>query len=562
MKAELILAKANLMKKKASAILIFLIILLSALILSTAMGMMQMMSKPFENMFERQNGSHVYMYYDQTLNKGRDIVDFWKSQQDVKSVNVLNAYIISGYPYSKGQKLGTQLIITEMPDEGLAQDKIVQVEGNASAVPGENEVWIPTAFAYANQIKIGDYLELPTLSGAENYRVGAIVVDPLYSSSMMNPLRVWVRSGEIEQSFKKANPVRFIGLRYKNYSATLEAAAWKQFEDAMGGPFVGLKTPYETTAFAATFTYKILSVILLAFAGIIVIIGFVIIFYTLSSSILADYTTIGVMKAQGFSSYNLSAVYILQFFLLSLFAVPLGILISYPVQQMFLASLIRTLGITLLAKTNLLSGAVAFMIIIITVLAAAYISSLKASRIKPIHALRYGAPERKYAKQQIPLSCLRDLPVNFMLGIRDIFSEKKQSAFILIITLFTGLIFAFSISSSSSMNKAFGSMELFGVDNSELSVVNSHRVQGIQDQDILKILHEQPEIEKVTPMLFLLNSSFYVQDIKANKNVVGNAFDADMDSIGLKVMAGRNPVDQNEIALSYGLATKMHIKPG
>ncbi len=557
MRAVLKVCFANIKRKKTQKILIAITILLASLVFSLGAAILTMIDKPFENMYKELKASHTLLFFDTAYNNNKDIAGFWNSQKGVESTLIAPANFMQGNAYHNDKKVDISFFIAEVTEGNKRQDILKVVEGEKKSSPEQYEVWIPTTFANENKVNLGDIIELPTLEGSKDYKVTAIVIDPQYSAPQHNPVRVWVKSGELKRMFTKNSTGYVIGIRYNEYNEKDEIKMWNDFEKYLGQSFTGYKLAYEDIVSKYTSVEESIGAILLVLSIIIIIVCFIMIYFAISNSILSEYTTIGILKAQGFSSFNIIFNYVLQYLLLGLIAIPLGTILCIPLVDVLTESLTNALGMTKGNTSFWESIVLTFVILITFIFVVSFMASLKTAKIKPSQAIRYGAPANKSIKKAgISLSSLKIFSVPLMVAIKDTFSQKRQTLFLFITLCITSVILVFTFISIATMEYAFEDPNYMGMDNSDLTVVNSYKTDTTDDEIYKKLLKED-KIEYAIPMNYLMNSSIYIKEDDISKNIVGNAYDGDMGLLGINNSEGKNPSNSDEISISYKLAQRL-----
>src|SRR5690606_31015550 len=169
---------------------------------------------------------------------------------------------------------------------------------------------------------------IPTSQGIRTLTVTGIVVDPHYSSGFVNPERAWIGPGELAFIFPASSLSNYtIGIRLK--SPDEFAAMWSAFNESLGGGFSGSVLSYDKVVSSYSFMVRMLGMLLLAFAAVSLLVALFIISSTISSEILSNYRTFGILKSLGYTPGTVVSLFQVQFLVLSLVAIPLGIFGSY-----------------------------------------------------------------------------------------------------------------------------------------------------------------------------------------------------------------------------------------
>ncbi|MFZ5354596.1 MAG: ABC transporter permease [Bacillota bacterium] len=549
-------------KKRLQTTLIFFTVAVSALLFSTAIGLMNNIQKPFEALFTSLNASHTLLIYDTTLYAEKDINEWWRKQPQVEGVSLTKVMYLKGDPYVNGQKQNLQLFVAETNDFDRTQDKLKIIEGTTVEKPGKGEIWLTTAYAYGNNLKIGDIIKLPAKDGLKVFKLTAIVVDAHYSSGSTNPTRAWVGSGEIKRNFG-ASATEMLGIKFREYSPKLEADMFRSFEKYLENAFVGSKIEYSGMKFGYMFFYQLLGAIMLSISCIIISVGLLVIVFTISNAILSDYAKIGILKSQGFSSWNIISMNILKYAFISIISIPLGAIGSGIMLNLLLGQLNKKIGNIAEASSSLLPGLITFAVLTLIIAAVVLISSYKVVAIKPVAALRLGVPVKSSKfRKSINQSIGAKLPVNLLIGLREIVSDKRHFVFIAAAVAVTVLVLVSTANIQDSMFHVGDNMSFWGFEDSDLIVKNSNNVPGFSDEDLLSKLNTVKEIENVVIAQYIIDSSVYFKDEDIYRNIVGIAYKGDMTSIGLINLEGKNPANDMEVTIGKVLSDKLNKSIG
>ena len=173
LKSIIKMAFANLKRKKLQSLLIGIIIMASALIFTTSLGILASMNSPFEQMYKKLNASHLLLVFDKNMHNPEDIASWWKNQKEVESVSSITSCVEVDNPLKDNKKVETQFFMAEMTPSVAVQDKLLVVDGAKKTSPGQNEIWIPTALAYSQNLKVGDELDIPLPDGKKQLTISA-----------------------------------------------------------------------------------------------------------------------------------------------------------------------------------------------------------------------------------------------------------------------------------------------------------------------------------------------------------------------------------------------------
>jgi len=445
MKSVLMMVSANVRKRKAQSLLILSTIMMASFLLTTAVGVLDNLNSPFEQMYEGQNGSHITMQLPPGFHDPDQIVGWWETQDNVLGVQRFPYLLVNDkIGHNDVTKSMGGLMITEHPGLALTQDRLVIVDGVEKSGPDVGEVWVPTGYAYAWGIEVNDVLEITINGVGQAMSVSAIVVDPQFSIGMMNPIRVWVKEGTLALSKDSPDKGLLIAVRLSDHLQ--QYLLWPDFEAALGTPFLGFLFDYAFIGYSYSMVESIIGAIMLLFSGIIILVSVCVIYFTISNAIITDFKTIGILKTQGFSAVQVKKLYVLQYMLLALVAIPLGILTSSPVTGAVLSQMVRSLGLSRLDASLTLPATVTVVTIGAVVLAATHVSARRAGLIKPADAIRNKPPASKgVGNRHLGLTRISVLPVSLLLALKSTQSEKRHSILMVAATAIMAFVVVFSV---------------------------------------------------------------------------------------------------------------------
>jgi putative ABC transport system permease protein len=149
---------------------------------------------------------------------------------------------------------------------------------------------------------------------------------------------------------------------------------------------------------------------------------------TISGNIFSDYKLIGVLKAHGLTPRNIITIFIIQYLLLSIVFIPLGLLGSFFIIKALFASLVKSIGMTDLDFNLLVPFVGASISMLAVTLLVSWYCGRKAGKIKPAKAIRDGAPVKEDTNQKPPGFLTKSswsLPA--LLGIHFLFTNRRRS---------------------------------------------------------------------------------------------------------------------------------------
>ena len=549
------MAYKNIKKKKLQNFLIAMIIGVSALVLSTGIGLLKSFDAPAEKMLKETNASHNVLYFAEGLYSIEEVKAWLLNHPNIEGITHAKAYNLNTKITIHNKKVDKSLRIGERPAGRVVQDKLLIVDGEKKDVPDAGEIWVPTSLAYSYNIKVGDQIRLPTKNGEKAVKVAAIVVDPVSSSSLIGTISLWVRGGEIENIFDTKYNTELVGLKLKDL--TKEEETWKDFESFLKVPFGGYRFRYEDLKSCYNAFIKISGALLIGFSFIVIVCAIFIIAFTISNSILGDYKTIGILKSQGFNSKQIRYVYELQFLILSIISIPFGIGLGYLSIKVIMSGLLKSLGINSINTSMVLPSIITYGVIFFVIICTTFLSSKKTIKIKPAEALKSVSSESVRVKSSgFNLMKGKRFTLPLSLAIKQMSNYKRQGTFIAITLFLVTFVFTSTVNSYNSLLKLGSNMAYFGFDTSEVTFQFPQDLDKDLKDKTLNEIKRDSRVKNVVPWSWFISA--YKTERGSTKVIEILAYDGDMDSIGIMNLKGRNPITLDEVSLAANTSKDMN----
>ena len=548
MKSVFLITWANIKRRKVQTLLVGICIALAALLFSTVIGMSLGMQRPFDNLYEKLKASHIVMNYNIDLHDPSDIADWFNAQEEVVSVGLPKPRkFIRKFPQYNGEELLNFPFLTEFHGNSLENDRLDILEGNASEFPLPGEIWIPNHWLKGTALALGDTIKFPTDNGLFPLTVSAIVVDAHHANGLINPAPAWIGPGTLSMLFpvKELTQVT-MGVRLKDPAQA--DTVWARFNQEYA--YRGFSLLYKDYKSYFQILYQITGGILLIFVIFGIIVTLIVTSSVVSSSIRSDYKMIGMLKTQGFTKRNVISVYVIQFLLITCLAVPIGLIGGYFTTRLVFKSLITAIGSVNFDIGLFIPSIWTFLAFLIGILLISYRSSLQATHIQPVTAIRNnGPPQKSYGDSSFGIAKLgpRSNVVSF-LSLRFLLSNIRRAVLLFIGLTFVIFVQLLYVNGSSSLSGLNTNRPAWGFNYCDVSV----RQLGPQlpnQEDFLKEDLEDDYRVKDVVKVGVYSASLPASENQAPKTIEGIIYDDELEKVGLQVIEGRHPVFEDELSL-------------
>lgn len=561
MKSIVLIALANIKRRKLQSLLTASSITLGALLLATTLSLINSMHKPFDHLFEQLKASHLLLFYDHRQEEAEALIQWFEKQAEVRSVSVEAPYYrLEEAMIFKGKEIDLRAQLTERLPGNLNQDQVLILKGEKKMQPALGEIWIPNHLASAYNIHIGDTIGIPIRDGLFPLAVSATVVDPHYASPLFNPTRVWLAPGSLPffLPISQLNG-RMLGVRLKSPNDV--DPVWSRFNQ--NRVFEGRVLKYHLFKSVFLSFYQIISLVLLVFSVLAVFVAAFILHAALSGAIASDHSLIGVYKTLGFTPGDIIAIYLFQYLLLAVLSLPLGLLGSYLLTNAILDSLIQSIGLVNLSFSFFFPFAFTTGLFLILTALSSFLGSLKTRKIKPLAAIRLDPVGDASLKRPFPhLLTYRGISIPAFIGLRMLFANAKRLFYTAFSLLFTIFILVFSINISHSFTSLKNNKPAWGLEDSDLQVrLNKKIALPLEHESFLAMLQKEKAIETVVSYGYCAGTVSNPGG-SAPHNLIGKVYADSLAKIGLGTLSGQNPWKENDIALCLLTAKELGKQVG
>jgi len=555
MKSTLLIIKESLKKRKKQYIFLSLTLFLTTLLLTVAMNLLQVSARPFDDNFEKLKASHLLLFFDAEAESYQQIANWYQQQPEVLEVSKPVPYMLfdEGFIHD-----GKQIKVTAHLTEYIyheEQDNLTILHPDAMDAPRYNEVWLPYHFSANYGLEVGDTLQFRFVSGSFDFVISSFVVDPHFLSGLLNPTRIFMAPGAmaIFQPLENLSNM-MVGIRM--HEPRHAGSVYSKFLSEVD--FSGTKLEYQLFKSAFNGIFSLFSAVLMILSIMIFAIALLVLNGTLSGQIFADYKQIGIMKALGFTPAGIRNTYLLKLSLLSIVAIPLGIVVAYFSILLIIGYMNSSSGLNYQPNSLFLSHIFPGFIIAGLTLLVTLLTTSKAGKISAVQAIQKGTMMGSNTKSPVSY---RRLSSEIIMGLQFIVGRPVSC----LILCFSFAVFSFMI------------LFVFGVGTS-LEQVKSHKPDwGFVDADLQISLDKgvfmpldksdflnlfsafEWQVNNVIPYSFAnlkIISGVEIMEVR------GRIYDIDLKETGFQNLSGAHPNQAEDIALCIGTARMAHVEVG
>ncbi|WP_148346945.1 ABC transporter permease [Robertmurraya massiliosenegalensis] len=546
------LAMANIRKSKSATASLFIFIVVAALLLNIGLMVITQLSPFFDNKVEQLKDPHVSIMIDQA-SYNSSYEDYFMNYSGVTETEIEEIVIMDLAKFNfNHSKLTSSVALFNADSERMIGPLELIEKLNQ---PSDHDIYVPYSFKTNGGYKLGDHFTITYHDTDFQYRIAGFLETTVMGTTSIGVMKFMLPETSFqtltEKVSEQANGMAIsVLMEDKTQSSQLLNDFTKKFPQSV----IGETTSYimgldiELVKNVNTLTINIIATILVAFAAIIVLISLIVIRFRVSNSIEDGMENIGVLKAIGYTSWQILSSIILQFIVIVLCASTVGIILSY-VFMPYIGGVISSLsGLVWIQKFDIFINVISTSFVIFCVVMVTLLSAFRIRKILPVAALRGGIQTHSFRKNYFPLDKVKR-GLHSLLAMKAMVVNAKQNMMILIIV--SALTFAAIFSTVLYYNIASDKtafVNLFGAEPGNVMIV----VKSDADtKELMDNIEQMEHVRKVT-IFDLMTTTIDDQTVYTN---VTERYDQLENNI---VYEGRQPVHENEISISWVVSNQIN----
>lgn len=553
----LTLLKANIRRKKGTFISIMLLTAIIVTVITAVFSVRDNYDKALDNALEYAGCGEMNAYIETDLltDELRQSVE---NSSLVEKIEYINALATNGIEIGEISD-GNPFFMLEMSE----QIKLFNSDADdfEKSVPElkSGEIYLPLGQKYKLDCDVGDTAKLYLIGDTSaEFTIKGFVQEPVCGTMMMGIKHIFISHEDFQKYYNLYKPLETEDTHIDCTIMSIHQAADSDLSPAKFQRQLNMETKIvDYSAFtlnkAQTLNFTTLMPdMLLDVVFIFVILLFVTVLIVMSHSIGTeieiDYTTLGVLKSQGFTKGRIRTVILLQYLIAEAIGIIFGCIAAIPLERLiskvftFVTAVLPDTGISVV-KT-LLFTIVIFIVSVILI----FIKTGKIAKISPVRAIS-GGREEIYFSSRLNMPIFKKL-LSATLSLRQFTSAKKRyigTIFITAILVFCMITINFVGTMFSSLNI----MRMMGVHIPDIDVHLDESADSLDDVD--ELIASYTEIEKK-------NSSFYKYIAINGEQLQCAIYENPEDIDG--ILKGRAPIYNNEILITEMVADSLDIKMG
>ena len=521
------------------------VILLASGTAALALSLLVGSNAPYDRAFGQQHGAHLVVVFDGTKAKP----DQLRSSGETLGALAAGPWPAVQVPFEKGGiKYALPVEVIGRSDPGGPVDVLRIASGRWPSSDGE--IAVTRSFANANNLSLGDRLTALSVPDKPALIVVGTAIDVDQGPAELATQSAWVVPSQVAALSDPDRPSYVVAYRFTADPTTADLkAARARLQLSLRDGSVSSSYDYLLIRSVYATNVSLVLAFLLAFSLVALAAGALMTVNLVAATVLAARREIGVMKAVGFTNWQVVGAFVWLMVLPALVGcavgVPLGMAGSLP----FLAQTSAALELPLDVAISPVAGLAAALTTLLVVGVSAAVPALRAGRLSPVQALAdVGGKKPSRAGWTHALK----LPLTIELGLGMAFGRPLRAA----------LTTAAVIAGVATLTFALGlhlTLERLGPDitleqNIQVQVT---RLGSYSDEKVTSILQQQPETSNVVAAYY---GSVKVPGLE--DPVSATALRGDSSRLGYPLLAGRWFSGPGETVAPAGLLRDAHLKIG
>ena len=548
-----LIARSNIRRAKGQSAAIIILTLIAALMLNLWLMLALDYKANFNRYHDKLNAEHVTLAVDGNTDEFQEFLsETIEDDSRTAEYRLDNCMHMTGaFPYNGGE-MNSWFVFLEKQAALTRYIGRIEIVEEGTFTSG---VYLPMLYK-TDDIAVGKQIELSIGSDKKTYTVCGFFNSIMLGSHNCTLTEIVLTEDlytELENT-DYAPQATLCSIRLSdeseslNYEASLKSAVSERYPN-----IIMVSNCYNLVSQSRYISQMICSGVMSAMAFFVLLIVLVVIVSNIINYIQVNMKNLGVLKAAGYTSWQLICSLLLQFFGVAFVAAVTGIGLSYLLFPAVNAMMVTQTGIPYNMRFLPLPLIISLIILVGAVLLAVWGASNRIKRIEPIVALRSGIQTHNFKSNHVPLE-KTNAPLNLALALKNTLSGLKHNITIAVTMLVLSLIVVFSGLMFKNMIMDITPFLNLIVGETADSCIN---VQVEAEEDFLHGASADNRAEKI-----YLYTSLNVSHVGGSELLATLCDDFSMVNNQNTVFEGRFPKYDNEIAIAAKYAKENGFKIG
>ncbi len=552
------LLKANIRYKKKSFISVVILMIIISTSITSVLNIKSNYIEGIESELEQIHAGDLTVYLLNHKCPDEELESV-KNSKLVSSVEDIPS-ILSQKIMADENTIDVSFILLKLRDEyRIFNDDLTNYLDSTKKL-NSGEIYITIGLKTDTGIDVGDRLTIDTIGGKYQFIVKGFVAEPVTGCSAVDQKQVFISDEDFDRIYENnllnelenSSSIMHLLQINKAESCNLSDQQFRRqlnFETGILNYSINSITKSMSIQYATVIPDTLLS-IFIVFNCILIMIVLIFIGHNINTEIEMNYTDLGIIKALGFTEYDIRLLYIAQYMTEQVFGVLIGLILSIPLINIFDRFFIPFTAILPKDEISFSKSSLCLIIIIALSIYMIFLITRKVGRISPVRAISRGKSEI-YFDSRFKF-CIKKRTLTLSISLRNFISNIKRY----IGTILIVAVLIFFMTSITALGNAFNSksaIESMGGVYTECDVFFYDRTDDKTLESIEQTIEQYSPIDRI---YYYNNKMLYLNGEEIHCTIY-------KDSTEIRnIYLGRAPIYQNEIAITSIIAEEFGLNIG
>lgn len=417
------LAFASFKRKKSSGIVFLVMCAIAALILSTGLSLITGTKGFYDKKIDELNAPHFSSFFFEAAYQ-QTYFDFAKEYNVTTEISAFNSlFCIGTWQMKGGVKKETSVMLISEQGINASFYSTPVIDRQPVKTAGVDWITLPLSFKTAG-FKSGQQIKMTVKNKTETFTIYGFYEDAIAGSSTFTVDIAIIddahlNSLAIEAGYSKS---KTIIMRFEKPRASQKFYSNFVREFNFSDKDIMFSATYEESEMSATMFTNMMSMIMMIFAVIVLLIAFIVVMFSIRSSIAEEVKSIGVLKSIGYGGFKLRSAQIIKYLCIAAVGATIGAIGSIFFFMIIGNIIASTSGLLWLGGTNFLPSVLSIVIIAVLTALISWLFTRKYKTLTPVNALRSSSSAKVRGGNVLPLT-KTTLPLDTQMGIKRFISS-------------------------------------------------------------------------------------------------------------------------------------------
>lgn len=550
------LLRANMLKKKGTFISIMILMLLITAMIISVVSVKHNYNSAIDDSFDSIGSDVLVMIRKNNLSD--ELLSNIENHEYVEKINKYYS-IGSSYAVYNGRKDNNSYFLRELPDNIKVFNNRCDNYKKEKTIINPGEIYLPLGSKDKIGCELGNNINIIfTNEVSKSFKIAGFVEEPFQGASTIGWKQVFVNNDDLIELQNKIGDDQknfhfYILEIFKDDVCNLSSIKFQRqinLDTKIISMSIGSIYKDQSRNYSTMIPEIVINVVI-GFSILLFVIVMIVVSHNISTEIEMDYTTIGILKAQGFTKNKIRLIYLLQYIISIVIGIFVGLLCAIPIESVVGNVCKAVTGILPNNGLNIFAVLVYIVVVLSISSLILYLKTIKIGKISPVNAINGGNNDIYFNNRlNAPIS---KNALSLSLSFRQFTSAIKRY----ISTILISALLVFCMITTTLVSKCLSSKETL-------------RNMGVVESDIYIVAKDRENFLGFDEVDNFVESTGYMQE----KNSVASLYTSIEGEnvmceiiqfsqyISPSVLKGRAPIYDNEIVVSKFVADELDLKIG